>query len=257
MKIEDKLTIAKVMDKIKICKTRNKIVNTEFLTIYQKDIIKRELNKMKIKNYIFFGGYELSEGECLIIYPEKLSIDIVIKYLDNIIKVVKIKLPKEVKGKYTHRDYLGSVMQTGLNRNRIGDIIVYEDIAYIIVLNENSEYIARFLKGLVRFNKAEIEIINCSEIKVKEAEFEETKISVSSMRIDNVVSEIAKISRGKAEKLLGEEKVFINSINEVKASKTIKVNDILVIRGLGKFIIYEIIGNNSKGKNIVLVKKYK
>lgn len=54
MEIEDKLLIAKVMDKIKLCKTRNKIVNTEFLTVYQKEILQKELNKIRFKNYIFF-----------------------------------------------------------------------------------------------------------------------------------------------------------------------------------------------------------
>ena len=49
MEIEDKLVIAKLMDKINLCKTRNKIVNTEFLTIYQRDIIQKELNKNKVK----------------------------------------------------------------------------------------------------------------------------------------------------------------------------------------------------------------
>src|SRR5699024_2440574 len=140
MQIEDKLIIAKLMDKIKICRTRNKIVHTEFLSIYEKQIIQKELNRNKIKNYIFFGGYEGAEGEILVIYPEKLGKDIAEKNLKNILKAIKIKLPKELEGKYNHRDYLGCVMKTGLNRNRIGDIIVHEDGAYIIVLKENAEY---------------------------------------------------------------------------------------------------------------------
>ena len=75
----DKLLIAKLMDKIKICKTRNKIVNTEFLTIYQIEIIQKELNREKIRNYLFFGGYEEAEGKLLIIYPEKFEKEIVEK----------------------------------------------------------------------------------------------------------------------------------------------------------------------------------
>ena len=257
MEIEDKLIIAKLEDKISISKTRNKMVNTEFLTIYQREIIQKELIKNKVRNYIFFGGYEEAEGQILIIYPEKFDIDMVNKNLENIIKAIKITLPKELKGKYTHRDYLGAVMKTGLNRNRIGDIIVFEDTAYIIVLNENAEYIKDFLKDIIRFSKANIEIINYQEIEVKKPEFEEIKITVSSMRLDNIVSEIAKISRGKAEELLLDEKVFVNSKIETKSSKNIKERDILAIRGKGKYVIDEIIGSNKKGKNIIIVKKYK
>ncbi|MDE5830638.1 MAG: hypothetical protein K2H53_02970 [Clostridia bacterium] len=257
MDIEDKLVIAKLEDKIKLCKTRNKIVNTEFLTIYQKDIIQKELNRKKLKNYLFFGGYDGAEGEVLVIYPEKLGLDITKASLESIIKAVKIKLPKELKGKYTHREYLGSVMQTGLNRNRIGDIIVHDDMAYIIVLEENAEYIVNFLKELTRFSKAEIETVNYNEIKIKESEFDEITVTISSMRLDNLVSELAKISRTKAEVLLSEEKVFINSKCETKSTKPIKEKDILVIRGKGKFIIDKILGNNKKGKIVVEIKKYR
>lgn len=148
-------------------------------------------------------------------------------------------------------------MQTGLNRNRIGDIIVHEEEAYIVVLKENAKYIVDFLKDITRFNKANIEEIDYTEIKVKEPEFEEITVTISSMRLDNIVAELAKISRSKAEELLSEEKVFINSKCETKATKIVKERDILAIRGKGKFLISTIIGSNKKGKTIVEIKKYK
>ena len=51
--IEDKLLLAKLQDKIKHSKNRNKIVNTEFLNIHQKQLMQKKLNELKIKNYIF------------------------------------------------------------------------------------------------------------------------------------------------------------------------------------------------------------
>lgn len=257
MQNEEKLVIAKLMDKVKICKTRNKIVNTEFLTIYEKEIIQKELNSLKIKNYLFFGGYEGAEGQILVMYPEKFDKDIVNKNLSNIIKAIRIKLPKELEGKYNHRDYLGCLMKTGLNRNRIGDIIVHKDEAYIIVLEENVLYIYEFLKGIIKFNKSQIEVINFYDIKMKEQEFEDMKIRVSSMRIDNVVSEITRLSRSKTSELLAQEKIFVNSKIELKASKVVQEGNIVAIRGKGKFLIGEIVGDNKKGKSLVLVKKYK
>ncbi len=255
--IDDKLIIAKLMDKIKICKTRNKIVNTEFLSMYQKEIIQKELNKLKIKNYLFFGGYEGAEAEILVIYPEKYDLEIVRKNLENILKVIKIELPKEVFGKYTHRDYLGMSMKAGLNRNRIGDINVSEKGAYIFVLEENAGYIVDSLKDFTRLAKAKIEVINYTEARLKEQEFEEIRVSVQSMRIDSIVSELIKTSRNKTNELLLGEKVFVNTKCETKPSKLLKENDILAIRGSGKFIVCECIGNNKKGKMIVEMKKYK
>lgn len=257
MDIEDKLILAKLMDKINLSKTRNKIINTEFLTIHQKDIIKKELKRIKYKNYIFFGGYEEAEAEILVVYPEKLGLQIAEKNLSNVIKAIQIILPKETAEKYTHRDYLGAVMRTGLNRNRIGDIIVYKNKAYIIVLDKNAKYIAEFLEGLTMFSKAQIEIIYYNQIEIKQPEFEEIRITVSSMRLDNIVSEIAKTSREKAGKMIGEEKVFVNSKVETKITKTVNEKDVLAIRGSGKFIIDEIIGTNKKGKTIINIKKYK
>ena len=257
MEIVDKLVIAKLMDKINLCKTRNKIVNTEFLTTYQRDIIQRELNKNKVKNYIFFGGYDDAEGQILVIYPEKLGEEIAKSSLKNILKAIKIVLPKELEGRYNHRDYLGSVMKTGLNRNRIGDIIVHENGAYIIVLEENTEYIKDFLKGLTRFAKAQVEVVDYTEIEIREAEFDEIQITVSSWRLDNIVSEMIKLSRSKTDELLQIEKIFVNSRIETKGSKLVKVNDIIAIRGKGKFIIAEELGTNKKGKNVILIKKYK
>lgn len=214
MEIEDKLVIAKLMDKIKLCKTRNKIVNTEFLTIYQRDLIQKELNRNKVKNYIFLGGYDDAEGKILEIYPEKLGEEIAKNNLNNILKAIKIVLPKELEGKYNHRDYLGCVMKTGLNRNRIGDIIVHENGAYIIVLEENAEYIKDFLKGLTRFAKATVEVIDYTEIEIREAEFDEIQITASSMRLDNIVSEMIKLSRSKKKNFCKQKKSL--SIHESK-----------------------------------------
>lgn len=229
--IDNKLIVSKLMDKINISKTRNKIVYTEFLTIYEMDIIKKELNRLKLKNYFFHGGYDDAEGKILVIFPEKFDFKIAIDNLSNILKAIKIELPKEMYGKYTHRNYLGAVMNSGLNRNRIGDIIVYDDGAYIMVLEENSEYISDFLGSLSRFSKAKIHIIDFKDILIKEKEFEEIKITVSSMRLDNITSELAKISRRKALELLSEEKVFINSKAETKSTKAVHENDIIAIRG--------------------------
>ena len=51
-------------------------------------------------------------------------------------QIVEIILPNDLQGKYTHRDYLGALMKLGLKREKIGDIIVWEKGAHIIVLNE-------------------------------------------------------------------------------------------------------------------------
>lgn len=254
--IEDKLLLAKLQDKIKNCKNRNKIVNTEFLNLNQKKLIQSKLNELKIKNYIFHGGFEEAEDKTLIIYPEKLNEEIVIKSINEIINVIKIILPNELVGKYEHRDYLSAVMRLGLGRERIGDIIVYEDEAYIIVFKENAEYIKNSLQELTRFKKCRIQIIDVGEIKAKTPELMPLEIHVSSNRLDSIVSEIARTSRSRAEELIKNERVSINCKYEYKSSKQVNIGDIIIVRGSGKYILSEIKENIRSKKLIIKLMKY-
>lgn len=249
--LEGKLLLARLQDKIKYCKNRNKIVNTEFLNLHQKQLIQSKLNELKIKNYILHGGFEEAENKVLILYPEKLNKEIVINSINEIINVIKITLPNELIGKYEHRDYLSSVMRLGLGRERIGDIIVYDNEAYIIVLKENAEYIKNSLNEFTRFKKSKIEIIDVNEIKAKTPELKPIEIHVSSNRLDSIVSEIARNSRSKAEELIKNERVSINCKYEYKSSKQVNIGDIIIVRGSGKYILNEI-KENTKGKKLII-----
>lgn len=252
----EKLIIAKLDDKIRNCKTKNKIVNTEFLNLYQKQIIQKRLNELKIKNYIFNGGFEEAESKILILYPEKLEQEIVEKNLDNIINAIKIELPNELNGKYKHGDYLSTLMRLGLVRERIGDIIVYEDEAYIIALKENAEYIKNSLREFTKFKKAKIEIIKLEDINSKVPEMQGLDIHTNSMRLDSIVSEIAKCSRSKADELIKNERVSINCKYEYKSSKQVNVGDVIIVRGSGKYIINDVKENPKTQRLIINLKKY-
>ncbi len=270
IELEDKLLIAKVNDKINMCKEKNKIINTEFLSKYKVELIQKELNRLKEKNYLFYGGYEEADYKVLILYPDKLKnsfeelkngikeeygLTIAEKSINNIIKIIRITLPKELIGTYEHRDYLSAVMKFGLTRARIGDIIPRNEGADIIVLKENAEYLKNSLQELIRFRKSEIEIKNIQALKIEEKRYEEFKISVTSNRLDNFVSEIAQLSRNKAEEIINDERVMLNSKTEVRLSRDIKENDVIVIRGKGKFKVGQIQGTNKKGKTIINIFK--
>ena len=254
--MSDKILLSKILDKIKFSKSRNQITYSEFLNEYQINIIEKELKKMKENNYFFEGGYENAESKILLAYPEKLGKDFAHEKINNILKAIKIELPNEIYGKLKHRDYLGTVMSFGLARERIGDIVVHEDSAYLIVLEENAKYIKSSFEYEKRFKKAKISIINIDEIRTKEKELEEIIITVNSIRLDSIISEILKTSRKIAQEFLEQEKVFINFTVETKPTKMLKENDVLIIRGKGKFIVDEFIGKNKKEKQIIKILKY-
>lgn len=255
-KEEDKLLIAKVLDKMEFAKLKNKITNTDFLDLYQKNLVQKLLNSIKYENYMFFGGSDDAERETIIFYPEKLEKQFVEKNYNNVMQIVEIILPNELKGKYTHRDYLGGLMKLGIKREKIGDIIVFNEGANIIVLKEILGFVNSNISSLTRFGKANIQTKKIEELHKQEIKREEIQIIVSSLRLDNIVAELAKTSRTKAEEIINAGRVFVNFENIIKDSKTLKNDDIITIRGKGRFKILEVIGNTKKGRFIIKIEKY-
>lgn len=255
-KEEDKLLVAKMLDKMMLCGKRNKIQSTDFLDERQRNILEKVLHRMNIENYRIYGGFEDAERKVILFYPEKWNEDIVEKNYDEIIQVVRIILPNDLKGKYTHRDYLGGLMKLGLKREKIGDIVVVEEGADIIVLNEIVPFLEQHLKTLTRFQKAMICVTALSNLHPVNIQKEEIEIIVPSMRLDNVVSELCKTSRTKAEEIIRAERVILNYETVTKDSKLIKMGDKITIRGKGKFQIKEEVGNTKKGRYILKIEKY-
>lgn len=249
------LLISKIDDKIKFCNSKNKITYTDFLTMPEKVKVEKYLKSIHIQNYIFFGARENADREILIFYPEKLTEEMAIKNINNILVCIRISLPNSLKGTFEHRDYLSGIMKLGLIREKIGDILVQDYGADIIVLKENSEYLKNNIALLTRFRKSIVEIIDISEINQIENKFEEFTIIINSMRIDNIVSEVTHSSRNKTEEIISEERVSLNYELVTKGSKSVKTSDIIVIKGYGKFIIGDFIRNTSSGKSVIEIKK--
>ena len=176
------------------------------------------------------------------------------KNIENILEVIRIKLPKELK--YEHRDYLSGIMKLGLKREKFGDIIVNENGADIVVLKEIAEYLKNSLQELTRFRKSEIDIVSILGLQNVETIFEEFTIIVSSLRLDNFVAEIVKCSRTRAEEIITEQRVYLNSILVEKVSKKINVGDVITIRGKGKFIFNEIQRETRNDRLVLGLKKY-
>ena len=211
---------------------------------------------MKIENYISYGGDEQSERKLFVIYPEKFNSTVVEKNLVSIVKIVRIQLPDELKGKYAHRDYLGAVIKLGVKREKVGDIIVDNDGADIIVEKDISKFLLENLSGLTRFSKSKITIEKIDNLRTVEVRREEREIIVSSLRLDNVISELARCSRNKALDIINMERVFVNFQCETKKTKQIKTGDMVTIRGKGRFYIKELVGQTKSGRVIVKIEKF-
>lgn len=253
---EDRMLLSLVLDKIKFAETRNKIEYTDFLNIQQISLIETFLLKIKYTNYIFWGGYNNAERKVLIIFHEKIDENILQKNYDKIMSIIRIKLPKNDYGKYTHRNYLGGIIKLGIERDKIGDILVENEGADIIIINDLPKALFQEIPMLKRFEKSVVTVEKIENLKYSEPKSEEVKIIVSSMRLDNFVSDLARTSRAKAVEVIKNERVFINGKLEIKNSKQVKKEDTITIRGKGRFVIKNIEGTTRSGRNIVSVEKF-
>ena len=169
------------------------------------------------------------------------------------IEVLKIK-NKSSFSNLQHKDYLGAILSLGIERNKIGDLIVKGNAAYVPVIEDISEYILNNL-SLIGKSPVEIDVLHNIE-GLPSMDFEEITINISSLRLDSVVAKITNLSRSKSIDLLGNNKVLINYVKSKDKSHEIIKGDRLTIRGSGKYIVGDIIGETKSGKKRVIIKKY-
>ena len=255
---EDKLLVSKMIDKIEFTSKRNSIEYMDFLDMRQRQLLEKVLKEIKYANYIAFGGYKMAERTTIITYPEKLEEIFLENRFDynSVFGVIRIVLPNELKGMYAHRNYLSGIIKIGIKREKVGDIITRFDGADIVVLKDAEKYVLDGLKELTRFSKAEFTTVKLSELQVEEPKKEKISIIIPSMRIDSIVSETVRTSRAKATEIIKEEKVFINHELIVKGSKEVKINDLITVRGRGRFKIGKILNSTKKGNLVIEVEKF-
>lgn len=253
---EDKLLVSKILDKYQYSVSKNKISYTNFMNMAEKEIAKKIISSQKIKNYIFYGGFDECERSILIFYPEKFDLSIVEKNYDNFIGVLRIELPKDLFNTYEHRNYLSAIIKLGVSREKIGDILVFDNGADIIASKDILEFLYSNLSNLTRFQKSNILTLSIKDLRIKEQKKELFQIIIPSLRLDSVVSELCHTSRTKACEIISSEKVFVNYTSVVKTNTFLKENDTVTIRKYGKFIINQILGNTKKGNIILELQKY-
>ena len=172
-----------------------------------------------------------------------------IPYPYRILKITN----KSKFNKLSHKDYLGALMALGLEREKLGDLRVIDDFAIVPIYDEVVDYI---LSSLNSVGKAPVSIEEIFEENLPQSNFLEDIIIVPSLRLDNIVSKLAKVSRGKAIEVIDSGRVLIDYSKSIEKSKEIKEGQRITIPGVGKFIIGEIVGNTKSGRYRVKINKF-
>lgn len=258
---DDKMLEAQIRDRARQCSDRYMITSTNFLDPHGKSIAQSLLKTGELGSARcwFYGGYGEAERALAVFFPEYIE-DAADVYFaaepeDEPLTVLRVSL-KKGSPELSHRDYLGALMGLGIKRESVGDILVRRDGADIIVLKEMASFIIMNMDkaGRARLNFEEIPV---AEIIVPEAHRTEVTESVSSLRLDNVVSTVFGLSRGKALEAISAGIIFVNGVTASKPEKKVNEGDKLVMRGRGKAVFKEVKGVSSKGRTIVVIEKYR
>lgn len=201
--------------------------------------------------FTLFGGFEDSTRKLVRFGSlEQLGYDEVFPISCVEIVPVNMKFGEEL----SHRDYLGALMNLGIERDTIGDILIKNKKAYVFCLNKIADYILKNL-GKVRHTFVRV---TCTEqipedIKLSLAD---EVLLISSERIDTIVAHFTKLSRNAAVELFREKAVLVNGRVYENNSGILKVGDIVSVRGYGKMIYDGIETTTKKGKLRVKIKRY-
>lgn len=247
---DDRMLLAKVWDKIQAGMRKNIPANTCFLSLRELDMT----------NFLFgqadglyaFGGFEDAERKMLIFLPEYLEEDAL--YGEDS-PVVCLRASFYEGDTPTHRDFLGALMGAGIARETVGDICVGKGYCDFFVTSEIAPYIEQNFLSAGR-TKVRIQQIPLSEVSIPQPETKEIRDTVSSLRLDSVISSGFRIGRNAAAGYISAGKVAIDGLPCEKPDKVVTEGVKVSVRGLGKIQLVNVGGQTKKGRISITINRY-
>lgn len=249
MTAEEKLLLKKTEDLFRLCDKYSAPQFSAFLNEAERAFIKTNVGERMGYNCCFFGGYNDAMRTVFGVFPEWESPEL------TSFPIKTIKVIKKYKKELSHRDFLGTVLSKGINREQVGDILVNDTDAYIFILSDIAEFIASEIDKIANVGvKTTVE--EFSDVEIPEPQFETINTVAASLRLDAVVAAMLRLSRKEASSLIIGEKVSINHLPCRNVSHILKENDIISVRGSGRFIFLTVQGTTRSDRLHVMIKKY-
>ena len=251
----DKLRLTNHIKDIDLKNKMFRVIDKANSTIKNYDVRQTDfLNPFKIKNaidilnsnsdikYTVDGGYDNAERSTIFIYPYYMEYD----EIENNLKFIQIEGNFKFKS-ISHKDYLGAIMNLGIKREKIGDIIIHDNFCQIIVSNDICDFIIMNLNKVSRNNVNLFEICK-NEIKYNPPNYKEISFTVSSGRLDCIISGLYNISRQDSMKYINGERVAVNYEKITTPSKEIKSETLISVRGKGRAKVVQVGDVTKKGR---------
>ena len=229
---------------------RDIVTYSDFLNLNELNILHTTPRQDLYSRYETYGGYEFSERQMVAFLPDALC-------YDKKFPIIALKiepLHKKFSEQLSHRDYLGAILNLGIERCKVGDILVDDNAAILFVHQSLKNYIFEELTR-IRHTSIMITEIDADDISYK-PKVREISGTVSSLRLDSLLSLAFSSSRSKLVSYIENGKVFVNGKLITSNGYQIKENDIISVRGLGRFQFKECLSQTKKGRLFVKINLY-
>lgn len=224
---------------------------TGFLSAAELDIYYQMEHELSYASAVLFGGTNDCErvmlrfgSEALCGYEESFPIAC----------VAIVPLLEKFGEVLSHRDYLGALMNLGIERSTLGDIRIEGKHAFLFCTEQMAPYI---LENLDKIKHTNVQCSLAKEIpKSTVVQVERKIVQVGAMRADSIIAKVYHLSRSESLNLFRAKKVFVNGRQTENNSGSLKPEDKVTVRGYGRFCCVNIVGESKKGKLNVEVDVY-
>ena len=256
---EELITKKRLLESAQLAFQKEIVVYTDFLGLAEQNLFYSSVRDFPAVTYSCYGGTKQAERFC-IAFDGRANVSGLTKteaeeyYLFPIVCIGITPSSLKYSDTLTHRDYLGALLHLGITRAKIGDIFIKDKQAYVFCTESIADFICREL-CTVKHTPVHGEITEPDET-ILAPEFKEITGTVASLRLDAFLSVAFQTSRSSLTAYIDGKKVYINGRLCTKAGQLLSENDIVSIRGKGRFAVAEIKHMTKKGRTVVTINKY-
>ena len=166
-----------------------------------------------------------------------------------------IELRFRTQDSLSHRDILGAALGLGLERSVLGDIAIEPGRAFLACLPRVSDFI---IENLTKAGNVGLQavVISLDALPNTSKTLRERRGTVASLRLDAVLSEAFRCSRGTAEEYLRLGLVQLRHEECRSGSKQVREGDIISLRGKGRVKLLEAGSETRKGRIWITIGEY-
>ena len=248
--LQDKLLAARVQDTVKSSEKSRKPCFLGFLDRHERQVAENTLKALHVPSYSFEGGYEGAERVYLGVFTDNNGDGY--KKLSSPFPVSGIKIEWKFQ-KLSHRDFLGSLLSLGIERKRLGDIVVNDEDCVVFADAAVAGFIAENLK---KVGGAGVKCRQYSGPVQKAEHFDSIRSTVSSERLDCVVAALAGVAREESSRLITDGLVSLNFEQVTRTIQKVEEESTVSIRGYGRFVVDKIGPLTRKGRYAFSARKY-